>query len=121
MANLAEGCDRNRITEFARFIEISRGSAAEVLSHLYVAQDIGYLSAEQSDDLANDTRAISRLRTRLLEGVRRKPGSQQGQLAEEVAQYEAETTLDLKGVIDPEQWAVALPAGTRHRAPGTGH
>jgi four helix bundle protein len=44
MANVAEGFDRNRPLEFARFLDIAKGSCAEVKSHLYIAHDVGYVS-----------------------------------------------------------------------------
>lgn len=43
MANIAEGFERRRRTEFHRFVEIAKGSCAELVSHLYVALDVGYL------------------------------------------------------------------------------
>ncbi len=45
MANVAEAFERNRPMEFLRYIDISRGSAAEPLSHLYVALDVGTRAA----------------------------------------------------------------------------
>jgi four helix bundle protein len=46
MANVAEGFDRNRPVEFARFLDIAKGSCAEVKSHLYIAHDVGYMSKQ---------------------------------------------------------------------------
>ncbi|WP_218915689.1 four helix bundle protein [Desulfobacca acetoxidans] len=43
MANLAEGFERGRRTEFHQFISIAKSSCAELRSHLYLALDIGYL------------------------------------------------------------------------------
>jgi four helix bundle protein len=44
MANIAEGFGRLSDKEFANFLNIARGSVAEVQSHLYVALDLGYIS-----------------------------------------------------------------------------
>lgn len=44
MANIAEGFEKNRNTEFGRFLDIAKGSLAEVRSHLYIAHDVGYIS-----------------------------------------------------------------------------
>jgi len=46
MTNIAEGFDCESHIEFARFLGISRRSALEVQSLLYVALDIGYVTEE---------------------------------------------------------------------------
>jgi four helix bundle protein len=43
MANIAEGCGRRSDREFANFLNMARGSATEVQSHLYIALDLGYI------------------------------------------------------------------------------
>jgi four helix bundle protein len=43
MANLAEGFERGKRTEFHQFISVAKSSCAELRSHLYVALDAGYL------------------------------------------------------------------------------
>ena len=50
MANIAEGFRRRSSKEFANFLFIAHGSAAEIQSHLYVALDQKYIS---SDDFAS--------------------------------------------------------------------
>ena len=47
MANTAEGFDANSDDEFVRFLRYALRSATEVQSHLYVAADQGYISAEE--------------------------------------------------------------------------
>ena len=51
MANIAEGFEKNRSTEFGRYLDIAKGSLAEVRSHLYIAGDIGYLRADELTEL----------------------------------------------------------------------
>lgn len=46
MANIAEGHGRRTNSEFANFLNLARGSAAEVQSHLYVAKGLGYCGEE---------------------------------------------------------------------------
>jgi len=47
MNNIAEGFERGSNKDFAKFLFISRGSAGEVLSLLYVAKDLGYISEQE--------------------------------------------------------------------------
>ena|SRR6218665_2988809 len=51
MANIAEGYDRRGDKEFVRFLNIAKGSLAEVKSHLFVAVDINYITREKLDVL----------------------------------------------------------------------
>lgn len=44
MNNIAEGFERGSNKDFAKFLFISRGSAGEVRSLLYVAHDLGYIN-----------------------------------------------------------------------------
>jgi len=46
-SNIAEGYARCGNKEFVKFLWISKGSAAEVQTQLYVAQDLGYITEEQ--------------------------------------------------------------------------
>ncbi len=47
MSNIAEGFARNGDREFCRYLDIARGSAAEVQSLLFVAEDAGYVSTQE--------------------------------------------------------------------------
>lgn len=47
MNNIAEGFERGSNKDFAKFLFISRGSAGEVRSLLYIAHDLGYISEEE--------------------------------------------------------------------------
>ena len=47
MANIAEGFHRNSTKDFMRFLDYSRSSIAETISHAYVALDQEYI--EQND------------------------------------------------------------------------
>ncbi len=51
MANIAEGFGRRTNKGFAGFLYTTKGSAMEVLSHLYVALDQSYITQEQFDAL----------------------------------------------------------------------
>ena len=45
-SNIAEGYARRSPRDFARFLVIARASAAEVVSQLYLALDLGYITNE---------------------------------------------------------------------------
>lgn len=51
MANIAEGYDRRGDKEFVRFLNISKGSLAEVKSHFYVAFDLNYINDKEKEKL----------------------------------------------------------------------
>ena len=51
MANIAEGFGRSCSVEFIQFLAVAKGSACEVISHVYVALDQGYVSQEEFDRL----------------------------------------------------------------------
>ena len=51
MANIAEGFSRQGDREFTQFLFISKSSASELQSHLYVALDQKYISQEEFTSL----------------------------------------------------------------------
>jgi len=58
MANIAEGFEREGNKEFVQFLTHSKGSAAEVKSHLYVALDARFITDSQFEStyqLADET------------------------------------------------------------------
>lgn len=61
MANIAEGHGRKSNSEFANFLNIARGSAAEVQSHLHVAVGLGYIDQPEFDRLYALLTEVSRM------------------------------------------------------------
>ena len=61
MANIAEGFGRHSDKEFANFLNMAHGSAAEVQSHLYVALDLKYIDQETFSKLYKLLDEISRM------------------------------------------------------------
>ena len=61
MSNIAEGFSRRTTKEFIQFLFISKGSAAEVQSQLYVALDQGYINQEKFNTLHSKSDEVARL------------------------------------------------------------
>jgi len=61
MSNVAEGFARKSDRDFAHFLDIAKGSAFEVLSLLYVALDVGYITSEQFQKLYRITEETASL------------------------------------------------------------
>ena len=58
-SNIAEGAERNSTADFIRFLNIAKGSAAELRTQVYIAERIGVLSSEQSGKLVADLKEVS--------------------------------------------------------------
>lgn len=53
MANIAEGFHRKSTKDFLKFLDYSRASIAETLSHGYVALDQEYITEKEMKELQN--------------------------------------------------------------------
>jgi four helix bundle protein len=62
MSNVAEGFERSSNADFARYLDIAKGSCGEVRSLYHVAEDLGYVDAA----LATERRVSAR---RLAAGI----------------------------------------------------
>ena len=71
MANIAEGFERDGMGEFIQFLAIAKGSAAEVLSHAYVAFDQDFISKEDFDYLVAKTAEVGRMIAGLMRYLRK--------------------------------------------------
>ena len=61
MANIAEGFGRKSKKEFANFLNIAYGSAAETQCHLYIALDQNYITQKDFDYLYRKTDETSKM------------------------------------------------------------
>ena len=71
MHNIAEGFDAGSDAEFIRFLKISRRSASEVQSQLYLALDRKYITATQLQDSYEKATEVKRLVNGLITYLRR--------------------------------------------------
>ncbi len=61
MSNIAEGYERRSSNDFQRFLTIAKASCAEVRSQLYLAKDIGYVTAPDFESLQRNTDELGRI------------------------------------------------------------
>jgi four helix bundle protein len=60
-SNIAEGQGRYSRKEFRNFLSIANGSLYEVITHLHIARDLGYIDLEKSQKLVGEGNEISRM------------------------------------------------------------
>jgi four helix bundle protein len=71
MNNIAEGFERKSDPDFARFLDIAKGSNGEVRSMLYLAEDRFYLTAQESLQMRATSEQLSRAIESLAKHLRR--------------------------------------------------
>jgi len=72
MANIAEGFERARQSEFHQFLSIAKSSCAELRSHLYVANDANHINANTFNDLMGLAQEVALILGGLRSAVRRR-------------------------------------------------
>lgn len=63
-SNIAEGTERGG-KDFARFLRVARGSAAELRTQCYIAAKVGLLTQEQMNPVVMELKQISKMLTAL--------------------------------------------------------
>ena len=72
MANIAEGFARHSNKEFVQFLYISKSSASEVQSHLYVALDQKYISEDHFHQIYRLADIVSKMASNLIKYLSQK-------------------------------------------------
>ena len=72
-SNIAEGAERSSTPDFIRFLNIAKGSAAELRTQLYIAQRIGIIEHETQTNLTDELKQISAMLQGLIKSLKTKP------------------------------------------------
>jgi four helix bundle protein len=73
-ANIAEGCGRDTDADFARFLQISMGSASELEYHLLLAHDLGLLQKTEHENLQSKASEIKLMLTSFIKKLKADRG-----------------------------------------------
>jgi len=60
-SNIAEGSERNSIPDFQRFLNIAKGSAAELRTQVYISQEVNVFSKSDAKELIQELKSISKM------------------------------------------------------------
>ena len=60
-SNIAEGSERNSIPEFRRFINIAKGSAAELRTQVYISKEVNILAKTDAAEIIQECKSISKM------------------------------------------------------------
>jgi len=69
-SNIAEGMDRTTRKEKARFLDIAKGSCAELRTQIYIGIDIGYIEKETGTQWIAETQEISAMLVGLMRALK---------------------------------------------------
>ena len=71
-SNIAEGKERETISEFIRFLYIAKGSAGELRTQLYIANKIGYIDDLKFKELNDKVERLSGMIANLIKALKQK-------------------------------------------------
>jgi four helix bundle protein len=77
LSNIAEGAGRGSRRDRRQFMLIARGSAFEVETHLFLAEDLRYVSSEKAAELRQRASQIARMLSGLIRYYSAKAASDQ--------------------------------------------
>ena len=70
-SNIAEGAERDSKAEFIRFLNIAKGSAAELRTQLYIAAQAGVIRTDESEELIREIKELSSMMHGLIKAIRK--------------------------------------------------
>jgi len=68
-SNIAEGAERNSSTEYIRFLHIAKGSAGELRTQVYIAQQIGIYQSMKAKELVDELKEMSSMLQGLIKSL----------------------------------------------------
>ncbi|MGA9262506.1 MAG: four helix bundle protein [Desulfobacterales bacterium] len=71
-SNIAEGAERGSTPDFIRFLHMSKGSAAELRTQVYIACRIQLISDQTQKQLTNELKSISKMIHALIKSLKAK-------------------------------------------------
>ncbi|MDZ7579487.1 MAG: four helix bundle protein [Deltaproteobacteria bacterium] len=71
-SNIAEGAERGSTPDFIRFLHMSKGSAAELRTQVYIACRIQLISEQIQKQLTNELKSISKMIHALIKSLKPK-------------------------------------------------
>jgi len=69
-SNIAEGMERESDKEKIRFLDIAKGSAAELRTQIYIGMEIGYIPKDIGNPWIAETREISAMIVGLMQSLK---------------------------------------------------
>ncbi len=69
-SNIAEGHERGSLKDSIRFLYIAKASCGELRTQIYIGQEVGYLSPDNSMSWVDETKVISKQLASLIKARR---------------------------------------------------
>ncbi|MCU0607674.1 MAG: four helix bundle protein [Candidatus Edwardsbacteria bacterium] len=73
MANIAEGFERENNKEFIRYLFIAKGSCGELRSHVWISEELAYLTAQEGESLRKEAAGLSVMIAKLIRYLKTSP------------------------------------------------